>query len=135
MNDILNLIEETVEQVIVEEPQPNYTSLTINIIQELLTSKNSSPLKPNYGTEFIANLGDIVNEPKIKYYLKEALNELSKKYPVKSIDLLEAYQEKDYLVIKVDILFSDNARVTKHFNVVWKNKQFTSEGIIEEVRS
>ena len=133
MNNINNILEIHTPKVNkVKETKIDYLTILKNFTKELLTSKNSSPIKIDYGTNFISKLGNIVNIYKIRYYLEEEIESIKDKYKLQEVEVVEAYQEKDMLVVKLNAIFNDGYKHNTYLQVDWRSKQFTTREIVEE---
>ena len=130
INDILE--HHTSKPVSVEKEPIDYLTILKNFTKEFLTIKDNSPLKPGYGTNFINKLGNIVNIYKIRFYLIEELELIKGKYNIEEIEVLKAYQEKDMLIIELNVIFNDGHLHNVYLKTNWKSKQFTTKEIVEE---
>lgn len=101
-----------------------------NFAQELLTTK-SPPLKPGYGTSFLASLGEMVNPPKVRYYLDIYANMIAPKHGIVRADVISVEKAGDSVVIEMEIL-ADSGHVARgSVNILWRDKIFTTEAIVE----
>ena len=101
-----------------------------NFAQELLTTK-SPPLKPGYGTSFLLDIGEIVNPPKIRYYIDIHANKIAKKHGIARVDVIKTEKEGDSIIIELEAI-ADNGYVLKgEVSVLWREKIFTTEAIVE----
>ena len=93
----------------------NYHSKLENFAIELMTQKGSSLFDKNYGTDFISDLGEQVNEYKVKYYIDNFYKETKKKYDIISIEVtsVEYSRVNNSLDIEMVVNFKDISFQTK----------------------
>jgi len=106
-----------------------YKKLVEDFIQELLTASNP-PLKPNYGTSFIDDLGENVNIYKFQYYLERHANRLAKKYNIEEINIDNIDSSNNMLIGHLELKISGNT-ISHEFEINWGDKHFTTEAIVE----
>jgi hypothetical protein len=109
--------------------EKNIKKITMDFIQELFTTY-SPPLKPNYGTTFIDDLGEIVNIYKFKYYLEINAEKIMHKYEIEEIDIEDIVSDKGMLIGHISLIIK-GAKRTEDFKINWSNKHFTNEAIVE----
>jgi hypothetical protein len=100
-----------------------------DFIQELLTSQNP-PLKPNYGTTFIDDLGEIVNPYKFQYYLELNANKIIDKYDIESIQITKIDSAGNLLIGHLELTIN-GVKIPQEFEIDWSNKHFTTEDLVE----
>jgi len=112
-----------------EEKKRNAEKIAREFVQELLTTFYP-PLKPNYGTTFIQDLGEVINPYKFQYYLEQNANKLIDKYNITSIEIEDINVDNNMLIGKL-ILHIDNIKTTAQIEIDWNNKFFTTEPLVE----
>lgn len=100
-----------------------------NFIQELLTSY-SPVLKPEYGTEFVNSLGEIVNPYKFQYFLEKEATKISYKYDIEHIEISKIDSSGNLLIGHLEININGN-KFSHEFEIDWNGKTYTTEAIIE----
>ena len=130
--DLLDKKEQIIDpEEILNDTQKDikYKTIARNFIQELLTSE--APLKPSYGTSFINDLGEIVNPPKLKFFLEKWLNVLKNKYNINTVKVPKVESSGNYVIAKIEIIFDNGLKIVDNFQIDWKGKVFTTQPIIE----
>jgi len=99
-------------------------------VQELLTTK-SPVLKPEYGTTFVNDLGEIVNIYKMRFYLQKNADSIKDKYNITYVNISDVQKSGDALIGYMEVTFNGEINKTVDFQIDWKNKIFTTEAIVE----
>jgi len=93
----------------------SYHNKIENFTIELVTEKGSSLFDKNYGTTFINDLGEQINEYKVKYYIENSYEETKKKYDIMLVEVtsVEYSRSNNSLDIDMVIAFKDVSFQTK----------------------
>ena len=93
----------------------SYHNKIENFTIELVTEKGSSLFDKNYGTTFIDDLGEQINEYKVKYYIENSYEETKKKYDIMLVEVtsVEYSRSNNSLDIDMVIAFKDVSFQTK----------------------
>jgi len=112
-----------------DKKQKHSISEVENYIMELFTSKNSSPLKPNYGSDLISNIGNYFNKHKVIYYIKNETH-LMDKYNIIDININNIEQVGNTLLMELDITTTQGS-CNINIDARWENVNFTTQDIFE----
>ena len=118
-----------IKNTTIKTKQENSTSEVENYIIELFTSKNSSPLKPNYGSDLLKNIGDYFNGPKIRYYIKNETT-LMNKYNIVDVSIQNIEQTGNILLMELYITTLKGSH-NVNIDATWENINFTNQDIFE----
>ena len=102
-----------------------------NFIMELFTTNESAPLKPYYGSNFIKNIGDRFNLPKLNYYILEE-KEIMKKHKIEECKVTKVSNKKNSAYIEFEVSVN-NKNINISFVSVWSYDKFTSEALFEPI--
>lgn len=106
--------------------------ITKNFIHELVTDKGTSVFDKEYGTNFIPNLGTLVNKYKVDYYLQLAFESIAEKHEVDAVTLTSTAENANdgFLELYITLTIGDMA-VSAETSIEFDGN-FTAETIIEQ---
>jgi len=113
-----------------QKDKSKYKFCVENFITELFTSKNSSPIKRNYGSDFIENVGDLFNIYKLNYYLDNE-KDLREKHSILEAKITEISQNGELLNLEMELIIESDKKFKIFIETNWNYSRYTSKDIVE----